>query len=260
MGFVIVLGLGVSQNAHSFLSSAAISGLTAGMSGGLGGLLFNSCQNKYYDEFRYKIPGNKKFKKAEKYFYKCKYKKAIPLYDELAHSNIPEAQARLADIYFYFLPNDKKDLKKAEHWYLKAAQNGEVRAYRDLGKMYDVEYGFPYNPKYALELYQKSYDLGYKLAGLDIATAYDLGRGVKVDKPKAVSHTKELAEIGNATAQMLYGFYLLKGYVGRPNVKEATVWLKKAKKQGQPLAHEMLYKIKKYSDELEKQEELFVEE
>ena len=79
---------------------------------------------------------------------------------------------------------------------LKRAEIGDPKAMYDLGMTYlNGDCGFPQHCAKAVELWQRSGELGYSRAYFNVGCAYRTGRGVEVDEEKA-KHYWELAAIG----------------------------------------------------------------
>lgn len=86
-------------------------------------------------------------------------------------------------------------------------------AIHNLGCHYrDGEYGFAQNYTKASELFLRAGELGHSEAYVCIGYAYDIGRGVDVDKKKSVYYYELAAMGGNATAR--YGLGLIEARAG----------------------------------------------
>ena len=62
-------------------------------------------------------------------------------------------------------------------------------------------HGFPQDYKKALELWHRAAELGFTRAFCNIGCAYEYGRGVEVDKKKALHYTELGAMVGDAAAR-----------------------------------------------------------
>lgn len=96
---------------------------------------------------------------------------AFKFVEKLAYEGNAKAQHRLGQIYYWI----KKDYEKSAYWYSESANQGYVTAYNSL------------------------------------ACAYDNGKGVKVDKRKAIKYFKMGAEGGCDFAQCNYGDLFMYG-------------------------------------------------
>ena len=90
------------------------------------------------------------------------------------------------------LDSDEESLEKEK----KRVEAGDAHAIYNLGCDYQYgAHGMPRDYAKALEFFHRAAELGYADAYLGIGNAYNVGRGVEVDKKKAVYYTK-LAAIG----------------------------------------------------------------
>lgn len=97
-----------------------------------------------------------------------------------------------------WLDSDEEELQRLK----KRMKAGDAEAIFRLGYYYrEGVYGIQQNDTKALELYHRSAELGYAKAYIGIGFAYDHGRGVEVDKKKALHYWELAAKAGNATAR-----------------------------------------------------------
>ena len=125
-----------------------------------------------------------------------------------------------------------EDYASANAWYRKAGEKGDGNGWFNLGKLYDKGNGVAVDKEKAMELYQKSYEMGddssgkaalnlgflyegnkdytaanewYRKAGeagngwgwCSLALSYDQGNGVAVDKEKAMELYQKSYEMGD---------------------------------------------------------------
>lgn len=187
---------------------------------------------------------------------------------KLANEGTPSAQEWLGDYYFTGM-HTKTDYPKAEKWYLKAGENGIVRAQIRLGFMY-AENHFPgvennlekgeywfkqaadqdvaeglfrmgnfYHhyikpPNYEKTIYwlEKAAEKNYGAAQYDLARIYNSDK-IPEKKPElALKHMENAAENGIRQAQMA----LVKHYEDQGNNLKALQWAQKiASSKGTPL-------------------------
>jgi TPR repeat protein len=95
----------------------------------------------------------------------------------------------------------KQDLKKAFHWYSKAAAQGHPDALLALGIMYDEGRGMPPNPRKASELFRRAATKGNGNARVNLANDYYLGSGVRRDLVRAYALASPIASAGDKELQ-----------------------------------------------------------
>jgi TPR repeat protein len=115
--------------------------------------------------------------------------KAIRCLKKAAEQGLPEAQCALA-IEYYKDHSSQNNIKKGNKWLLKAADNGNLEALRELGYISMSEKRvfrlfFPLDYKKALECFQKVADKGDLNCQLQVAYLYSVGKGADKDIKKA---------------------------------------------------------------------------
>ena len=101
-----------------------------------------------------------------------------------------------------------KKIEEALERSKKRMDAGDSRAMHNLGMYYfDGSYGFTQDYAKALELYHRAGELGLSKAYGSIGYSYENGRGVEVDKKKAVYYYELAAIMGNAIARYNLGVY-----------------------------------------------------
>ena len=167
--------------------------------------------------------------------YNCEknIEKAFNYYKLAAEQNVPNAQFSLASFYSAGEVVDKND-DEAFKWIEKSALNNYADAQFELGKIYfhgylnckqDYEKGFYY--------FKLAADQGHISAIFNVASCYDVGKGVKQDKSKAVSYYKLAAVDGDANANFNVGYCYYFGIGVEKDFKQAVEWLRKAADKGQ---------------------------
>ena len=171
------------------------------------------------------------FTKANEYYDKKDYKKAIDLYLEAATKGYAPAQGQLGFLYYNGL-GVTKDYAKAAEWYTKSAEQGNARAQCNLGYMYDNGQGVSQDYAKAVEWYTKSAEQGDATAQCNLGNMYYNGQGVSQDYAKAAEWYTKSAEQGNARAQCNLGYMYDNGQGVSQDYAKAVEWYTKAAEQG----------------------------
>ncbi|MGM9528831.1 MAG: tetratricopeptide repeat protein, partial [Phascolarctobacterium sp.] len=172
------------------------------------------------------------------------------------------------------------DIDKGIEWYQKAAYNGFLKAYEELGKCYFLGRGLPRDYYYAVECfhksgaqspeiqfylggcyvhgygvekdiriglswYRKAAEADYALAQLCLGEHYYLGKGVLVDSFEALKWFRKAAQEKNHRAQYYLAEFYYKGYIVDKDLQTAFDWYVMAANGGDELAVKAL--INKYS-------------
>lgn len=175
-----------------------------------------------------------------------------------------------------------ENCKEAFKWFEKAAQNGYLAAYYNIGYCYMSGAGVKPNVNTAIEYFQKGAELGdpaalnalgakYLLDGspkalkkgnelikraanqefagaeYNLGMSYVTGRGITQNINKGFRLIEKSANQGYALAQFQLGLCYLQGVGVSPNREEAVRWFDKAKKQNDLEANLSLIKL--YLDE-----------
>ena len=151
----------------------------------------------------------KLLERAEALYKEKKFAEAAQLYREAAEAGIPEAQHRLAYMY-----------------------------YNGLGVEKDAEEHVRLNTLAA--------EQGYDLAEFALASAYQLGSDVEGSREKAVYWYKRAAEHGNVKATLYIGYYYETGYGVETSLPEAMKWWKRAVDISGGACCEAAYKLGHY--------------
>lgn len=116
------------------------------------------------------------------------------------------------------------------------ANQGNVKAMYDTGKLYERGRGVDKNMGKAAGWFQKAAEQGHASAQARLGILYFEGRGVKKNRKKAVRLLKKAAKSNIASAQFqLANMYELGAAVSK-NLSTAISWYKKAEKNGYYLA------------------------
>lgn len=137
------------------------------------------------------------------------YGDAVRIYRELADRGDVTAQGSLGWMYSVGR-GVEQDLEQAENWYSQAAEHGDAYAQNGLGNIHTRQG----EHEKALPWYKKAARQGYSPAIYRLAVIYEFGRGVPIDKQRAIELFKQAYEMGNMKAQREYAKRLIRGYCG----------------------------------------------
>ena len=168
--------------------------------------------------------------------YKAKdYATAIRVWTPLGTAGDAQVQNYLAFMYSAGL-GTKKDIKKAEKWYRKAADQGYMDSQLKLGMLYE-DLG-----KYAkaLRWYRKAAVQGQPRAQYTMARLYWNGRGLKKNDTEAAKWYLKSAEQNYAKAQSSIGYLYLLGHGVRKSSADAAHWFRRGADLGNPVAQQRL--------------------
>ena len=171
------------------------------------------------------------FIKAEYYFDKEEYTKAVELFTKAAEQGHPEAQWSLGSCY-YDGNGVEEDIFEAVKWYRKSAEQGFADAQYSLGYCYENGEGVRANIIEAVKWYKKSAEQGNAGAQCNLGVCYENGEGVEKNIKEAVKWYKKAAEQGNEFAQCNLGICYEYGEGVETNDAEAVKWYLKAAEQG----------------------------
>jgi len=136
-----------------------------------------------------------------------KYKKAFPLFEEIANKGYAPAQEMLG-VYYKNGQGVWKDTKKSDEWYGKAfegyskfAERGVAEAQCNLGSCYFYGKGTSKDYAKSAEWYGKAAEQGFAKAQYDMGHCYHYGQGVPQDYAKAVEWYEKAANQGYGNAQ-----------------------------------------------------------
>lgn len=162
---------------------------------------------------------------------KKEYGEAYDVFVSAAEKGLAAAQVELGGMYAEGL-GITLDLKKSEHWYRMAANQGDIDAMVSLGTIYysgGEDYGIRKDFNKAFHYYSNAAYGGDSEGQLYLAIMYLRGEGVERDYEKAFEWTEKSAKQGYAPAQNELG----KAYEQmKQDYNKAIEWYKKAAAQG----------------------------
>ena len=126
------------------------------------------------------------------------------------------------------------DFEKAEHFYKKAAEQGNSNGLQRLGLCYTRGIGVDCDYSKALDCYQKSAELGNSRSICNLGQCYKSGFGVEKDLGKAFEFIHKAAELGNPSALYNLALYYEKGSGVSKDYKKAFEYYEKAADLGHP--------------------------
>src|SRR5215471_4792600 len=126
------------------------------------------------------------------------------------------------------------DMKKAEHWFEKAARKGYAPAQVNLAMMYLQGWGITRNDGAALYWLTLAAQQGHPVGLFDLGQLYFKGCGVRQDYAEALRLFQESARKGNAAAEVNIGFMYDDGLGVPCDRGVAAEWYRKAAEAGEP--------------------------
>ena len=143
----------------------------------------------------------------------------------------PKMQYKLGQMYDYGhrLPVDNT---QAAFWYLKAAEQGHVKAQNRLGNMYVTGEGVTKDYKKSLEWHHIAAEQGYLNAKYNIGISYVTGKGAPQDDVKAFDWFHKAAKQGHLDAQYNIGVLYAKGQGVSIDESKAIYWWETAAERG----------------------------
>ena len=163
------------------------------------------------------------------------YKSYQPSLKELAEGGDVEAQAELAERYF-FGRKIKADEKLAFQWATRAAQRGNAKAQYRLGYIYENGRGVQRDYVSAIHWYRKAADQNQTDAMNDLAFLYMNGAGVDKNLGAALTLLRRSAESGDIRGQYHYAQMLRDGQGTAVDERQAAEYLQKAADKNFPPA------------------------
>jgi uncharacterized protein len=138
----------------------------------------------------------------------------------------------LADFEAGLTAAKKGDFATALREWKPLAEQGNVSAQTNLGRMYQRGDGVALNYEEAAKWYRKAADQGRASAQNSLGRLYNYGKGVVQDYKEAAKWYFKAAEQGNSSAQNSLGGLYKYGMGVAQDYKEAVKWYRKAAKQG----------------------------
>lgn len=148
--------------------------------------------------------------------------------DQLSKAETGDVMGMLsvADHYRY---GSDRDYKKAVEWFEKAANRGHVRAMLEMAYAYEDGKGVTQDYKKAVYWYDKAARLDDSGQGKwRLGLMYQKGLGVEKDFEEAVKWYKKSAELGHRAGQNALGNMYANGYGVLKDYVEAAKWYQKA--------------------------------
>ena len=115
--------------------------------------------------------------------------------------------------------------------FLRAAEQGDAEAQREIGTCYFLGLGIPRDREEAVRWFHKAAEQGHANANCRLAFCYYHGEGVPQDKAEAIRRFHTAAELGNTEAQWKLGACYLNGIEVPQDEAEAAGWFRKAAEQ-----------------------------
>lgn len=178
------------------------------------------------------------YQRGKSYYENKNYSESIKYLKIAAHQQQMDAIGLLGVCYLLGR-GGKKDLECAFELLSLSAQHDNKVAIHHLAHMYYTGEYVEKNYVKAFEYFHKSASLGYSDAMVMEGTCYDLGRGVSVDKQKALQCFLDAAEKENAYAYLKLGVLYGEDTTFHSETK-AFLYMEKAYKKGIIQAYSLL--------------------
>jgi len=178
------------------------------------------------------------------------YATALREIKPLAEEGDPNAQNRLADMYFRG-KGVPQDYIVAAKWFKLSAEQGDADSQLRLGLMYMHAQGVQKNYKAAVLLFRRGANQGDAYTQSELAWMYEKGLGVPQNYKSAVKWYTLAAEQGLAEAQFKLGIMYTLGKGVTRNNKIAVKWHRLAANQGNTFSRDLLRSLQKSISELE---------
>ncbi|MFV1984639.1 MAG: tetratricopeptide repeat protein [Thiohalomonadales bacterium] len=123
---------------------------------------------------------------------------------------------------------EKKEIKKSISMFEKAASLGDIEAANQLAEIYDNNQNFDDNYKKAFYWTKFSADKGDTFALFNLASMYNSGKGVKLDKLKGHELNLKAEKLGKVDSMYFTGKDYYDGIIVSKNVTKAYMWIKKS--------------------------------
>lgn len=151
------------------------------------------------------------------------YGAAINILFPAAQAGFPEAQCKIALLYYY----RTQFFGEAIYWFRKAAEQDYAEAQNCLAVIYESGEGVTRDPEKAEMWYRKAAEQGYEPLGL---MQYDYGR--PKDSSEIAKEVVKAAEEGDAQYQFNLGLMYETGEGVPQDDLQAAYWYRKAAEQG----------------------------
>ncbi len=134
---------------------------------------------------------------------------------------------------------------RAAELFRRAADEGDTRAYLNLGIFYEQGIGVKQSDAQAFFWYNKAANIGDVNGQYNVANMYMDGRGTLRSEPKAIKWYRKAAAQGHIAAQYNMGVNYYMGTGVTQSVSNAKIWFKKAAAQGNEQAADALKRIRR---------------
>jgi TPR repeat protein len=162
-----------------------------------------------------------------------------------AEAGDKNATRQLADTYYLGRDGVEQNFGEAVRWYLKLAQQGDVRAQTTVGLMYLRGYGVKKDPLAAHHWWSFAAAANDAGAQYSLGTLYLLGEGVQQDYAQAARWYRQAAQRGHLQAPHDMGMLYYQGRGIEKDARWSYYWLKIAALQGDEKAEENLKVVSK---------------
>ena len=150
---------------------------------------------------------------------------------------------QLAEIYYLGREGVEQDFAEAARWYLKLAQQGDVRAQTTIGLMYSRGYGVKKDPQAAHRWWSFAAAANDAGAQFNLGLAFANGDGVAQDYAQAAQWYQKAAQRMHVQAQFALGMLYEQGKGVAQDPVRAYYWIKVAALQGDDAAESRLKKV-----------------
>lgn len=144
---------------------------------------------------------------------------ALKWYRAAASQGEPAAEFHLGLEYYH-----RRDFLRSRDWFLKAAKHGDLKAYAQLGSLYEQEGAvravLSQDRSKALEYYRQGAVLGDGGCQFELGLHYESGAGIDKDPTKARQWFEKAAGTGDCSAV----FHLLMEAKEKASDKEVEKW------------------------------------
>ena len=127
---------------------------------------------------------------------------------------------------------DKENYSEAIKLFEKAAEEGAVEAYCELGNLYHQGKGIEKDYHRAFDYYLKGAKAGDPYCMNNLSMCYFWGHGTETDVQKSAFYNEKAAKAGVVRAMFETGLDYVRGYGASQNIEKALYWLKKAAEEG----------------------------
>jgi len=153
------------------------------------------------------------------------------------------ATRQLAEAYYLGREGAEQNFSEAARWYLKLAQQGDVRAQTTLGLMYARGYGVEKDPAAAHRWWSFAAAANDPGAQYNLGLSFASGEGVAQDYARAAQWFDKAAQRTHVQAQYNLGLLYFEGKGVARDLLRAYFWVKVAALQGDDLAQDSLRNV-----------------